>query len=417
MNKEEIIAQITSVKEEMKEIINTCEEQKRSLSEDEQTAFETKKNELENLKNNLSAVELREKQELNAAANSTQSDTKNKRNKTMEKTYIQNLAQQISDVANERNLEGYNNVIGKTISLRGDAYTQYGDVDDVQRQEWTRVIEPLQNAVIFDKLGMTFINTGNLVNLPSVNAVTCTINGENTALETQKIEYSKKNITPVRLGCAVGLSNTAIKTIEQNVDIVSYALKAMREAEARLINKLIFSPVAVQNDGQTVKGPFVDILAGDASVAGIAKWENILALETAVKKKNAVITERAAFVMSPDTADKLRSKKVALKGDAAAHEGFIMKDGKIDGIPVFETNEVNKLDASANVEYSYIGFCSDFSTLIVQEVGAPDLIIDPFTKSKANETELVLNDNLGFKWERDACFSAMKITDSSSWTI
>ena len=77
--------------------------------------------------------------------------------------------------------------------------------------------------------------------------------------------------------------------------------------------------------------------------------------------------------------------------------------------------KVNAYDASGNLTYSYIGFCSDWSTLIVQEVGAPDLIIDVYTKAKNNETELVLNDNLGSSWERDAVFSCMKITDDS-WT-
>ena len=92
-----------------------------------------------------------------------------------------------------------------------------------------------------------------------------------------------------------------------------------------------------------------------------------------------------------------------------------MEDGKIDGFPVYQTNAVNALDASGNVTYSYIGFIADPKTIIVQEVGAPDLVIDPFTRAKWNETELVLNDNLGFNWERDEVFACMKI-DSSSWT-
>lgn len=412
MEKQDIINAIASLKEELREIVNTAEVQTRSLNDDEKSTFEQKQAELEELKKNLAEAEQAEQRALEAEAKKE----KNKSNtKNMEKSYLKNLAKQISDVVNNRSLEGYENVAGNTINLRADAYTTKtaGDVDDYQNLEYTRVIEPLEDAVIFQKLGMTFMNTGSLVKLPSVSNVDCTINGENTKIETQKIAYDAKAITPVRLGCAVGLSNTAVKTIDNNVNLVSYALKAMREAEGRLINKMVVSPVAVTNDGVTVKGPFVDLLAGDASVAGKANWANIVALETAVKNKNAEIVDGACFIMSPDTADKLRSKPVAVK--APYGDRFIMEDGKIDGFPVYQTNAVNALDASGNVSYSYIGFIADPKTIIVQEVGAPDLVIDPFTRAKWNETELILNDNLGFNWERDEVFAAMKI-DSTSWT-
>jgi len=410
--KEEIINQISAIKEELREMVNNAEVQTRSLNDEEKSTFEAKQAELEELKVKLAEAEAEEQRALEAAAKTE----KNKSNhKIMEKTYLQNLAQTISDVVNNRSLEGYTNVSGNTISLRADAYTTKtaGDVDDYQNLEYTRLIEPLEDAVVFQKLGLTFMNTGSLVKLPSVSNVDCTINGETTKLETQKIAFDAKAITPVRLGCAVGLSNTAVKTIENNINLVSYALKAMRSAESRLINKMVVSPVAVTNDGVTVKGPFVDMLAGDASVAGKANWANIVALETAVKNKNFEISDNACFIMSPSTADKLRSKPIAVK--APYGDRFIMENGMIDGIKVVETNAVNALDASGNVTYSYIGFIADPKTVIVQHVGDSDLVIDPYTRAKWNETELVLNDNLGFDWERNEAFSCMKITDDS-WT-
>jgi HK97 family phage major capsid protein len=413
MNKEEIIEKISALKEDLRAMVDNAEVQTRSLNDEEKNSFEEKKAELEKLKEQLAAADKEEQRALEAAAPKQDKNKANKRN--MEKSYLKNLAKQISDVVNNRSLEGYDNVSGNTINLRDDAYTTKtaGDVEDYQNLEYTRVIEPLEDAVIFQKLGMTFMNTGSLVKLPSVSNVDCTINGENTKLDTQKIAYDAKSITPVRLGCAVGLSNTAVKTIDNNVNLVAYALKAMREAEGRLINKMVVSPVAVTNNGVNVKGPFVDLLAGDASVAGKANWANIVALETAVKNKNAEIVDGACFIMSPDTADKLRTKPIAVK--APYGDRFIMEDGKIDGFPVYQTNAVNALDASGNVTYSYIGFIADPKTIIVQEVGAPDLVVDPFTRAKWNETELVLNDNLGFNCERDEVFAAMKI-DSSSWT-
>lgn len=404
MNKEELINNVAELKEQLRSLVDNAEAEKRALTDDEKAQFEATQRQISELKNQIESIE-------DNPSNENKINTQK-----MEKNYLRNLAQTVSDIVNNRSLEGYENVSGNTINLRADAYTTKagGDVDDVQRESFTRLLEPLENAVIFDKLGLTFINTGNLVSMPSVSNVDCTINGENTKLETQKVDYDKKSITPVRMGCAIGLSNTAIKTIEDNINLLAYALKAMREAEGRLINKMILSPVAVTNDGVTVKGPFVDMLAGDASVAGKATWANIVALETAVKEKNAVITDRAAFVMSPATADKLRSMPISLKTPTYGSV-FVMQDGKIDGFPVYETNEVNAVDASGNVTSSYIGFCADWSTLVFQEVGAPDLVIDPYTESRQNRTVLVLNDNGGFDWERAENFSCMKI-DSSSFS-
>lgn len=413
MEKETLINSIAALKEELREMVNTAEVQTRSLNDEEKATFEQKQNELEELKRQLAEAEQAEQKALEAEANKKDKNKVNKRN--MEKSYIQNLAQQVSDVVNNRSLEQYNNVAGNTISLRADAYTTVtgGDVTDVQRETFTRILEPLENAVIFQKLGLTFINTGNLVSLPSVSNVSCTINGENTKLETQKIEYSKKSITPVRFGCAVGLSQTAVKTIDEHVDIMSYALRAMREAQARLMNECLFSPVSVTNDSQEVKGVFVDALAGDASVAGKCSWANIVALESKIKEQNAEITERAAWIMSPSTADKLRSKPIAVK--APYGDRFILEDGKIDGIPVIESNACNAYDASGNITYSYIGLAGDWSQVIVQEVGPQSLVIDPYTEAKKNIVELVLNGDFGFEVERPENFAVMKV-DSTSWT-
>lgn len=258
MTKEELMNGIESVKEEMRQMVDNAEVEKRSLTDEEKAQFEEKQRQLDTFKTELETKE-------NEIKNQKIND------RSMKKNYLNALSQHISDVANQRDCSEYTNQTGNTIELRDDAYTTVtdGDVTAIQDLEYTRIIEPLENSVVFQKLGLTYINTGALVKMPSVSNVSASINGENTKVETEKIEFTNKPITPVRLAVAVGLSNTAIKTVESNINLVAYALRAMREAEARLINHMILSPVAVSNDGVTVKGPFVDILAGDASVSGV----------------------------------------------------------------------------------------------------------------------------------------------------
>ena len=179
MNKEELINNVAELKEQLRSLVDNAEAEKRALTDDEKAQFEATQRQISELKNQIESIE-------DNPSNENKINTQK-----MEKNYLRNLAQTVSDIVNNRSLEGYENVSGNTINLRGDAYTTKagGDVDDVQRESFTRLLEPLENAVIFDKLGLTFINTGNLVSMPSVSNVDCTINGENTKLETQKVDY------------------------------------------------------------------------------------------------------------------------------------------------------------------------------------------------------------------------------------
>lgn len=403
MNKAEILDNIALLKDEMREMVDNAEVEKRSLNDEEKSLFEQKQSNLDELKRNLADVEAAEQRDIDEnKQREIKTNQKNNNHSTM--TYKENIVDAVKAIANSRSVENFENVSGNTIELR--ATTAYADVDDMQSEERLALLEPLQNNILFDKLGIKVINTGKAVKLPSVSNVECTIEGETTQLTGQKIEFSKAGVTPYRVGVSMPFSGTAVK--ECDIDLIDYAFNLAGKAEAQLINTWVLAPNGlVGNDSSTAhKGAFVDHLASDSSVAGKANWEGLVGLEAKVKKANVYVDSTAAYVLSPTTEGKLKSAAVAKK-DAGSGR-FIIEDGKINGYPYLVSQAV--VDASTGDEY--IGF-GVWDNLLIQRVGNPSIVVDNLSRSKENIIEVNMNDEVAVQIIRPEAFSCMKLDSSS----
>ena len=402
MNKEELIQGIAAIKEEMRALVETAETNKRSLSDEEKALFESKQANLNELKESLATVEAREQAEIEAEnkRNLETKENKNKRNISMKKEFKQNIADAIVAIANNRSTEAFENVAGNTIELRATTLHD-DDTEPLDVEERLPLLEPLQNALLVNKVGVKVINSANAVTLPSVNDVEATLAGEVTELTGQKLDFSKRQLDPKRVGLSLPFSNSAIKHADR--DLVAYAMDLAGRATAQLINKWMFAPVAIDASAQ---GIFTEKLAGDASVAKKATWENIVDLEAQVKAANVNIDETAAYIMSPQTEAKLKSAPVALKGNN--HTGkFIIEDNKINGYPYLVSGVVR--DASAN---DYIGF-GVFSNALIQNVGTLSLVVDNLSQSKKNITEVNFNGEYAVDVQRPEAFACFKVDASS----
>ena len=313
--------------------------------------FETKENELKDLQVQLRSTEIIETQ--------NKTDKKN-----MKKTFKENIALAMQAIANNRSLEDLENVAGNVISLRaantGD--TTSGEVDAVRGEYATELLEPLQDALIVDKLGIKVITTSKAVVMPSVSSVEASIEGETTELVGQKLEFSKTKVVPFRVGLSLPFSNTAIK--EADINLVNYAINLAGKSEAQLINKVMFANAEV--NGQ--KGAFV-------------------------KKANVIFDNTAAYVVSPDVEAELKTTPI----DAGSGR-MVLENGQMNGFPVLVSNAVE----------GYIGF-GVFSNFLIQKVGAPDLVVDNLSRSKENITEINFNDNVALQVIRKEAFAVMKI--------
>lgn len=376
---QELIDKIALLKEELRDLLDNAEVQERSLNDDEKVNFESKENEIKQLELQLENTKTR------SIETDTQTENKDT-NTNKQMKFSENVALAMQAIANNRSIEDLENVAGNTIQLRAAATTQTSQVDAIRTEYPTELLEPLQSALIVDKLGVKVINTGKAVVMPSVSNVEATIEGETTALVGQKLEFAKTKVNPFRVGLSLPFSNTAIK--EADMNLVSYAINLCGKAEAQLINKVMLSAVAVNSQ----KGCFVDALSG-ITANTTPSYKEIVKLAAKVKAKDVVMDETAAYVISPDMEAELKATPL----DAGSGR-FVLENGQMNGYPVLVSSAVGK----------YIGF-GVFSNFLIQKVGTPDMVIDNLSRSKENITEVNFNDNIALQVIRHEAFAAIKV--------
>lgn len=377
---QELIDKIALLKEELRELIDNAEVEKRSLNDDEKSLFETKEQQIKDLQTQIEDTNKRGIEII---------ETQNKIDKNnMKKTFKENIALAMQAIANNRSIEDLENVAGNVISLRaantGD--TTSVEVDAVRGEYATELLEPLQDALIVNQLGIKTIVTGKAVVMPSVSSVEASIEGETTELVGQKLEFAKTKVTPFRVGLSLPFSNTAIK--EADINLVNYAINLAGKSEAQLINKVMFAKEAV--NGQ--KGAFVDAYAAETGTTAIS-YKNIVKLAAKVKKNNVIFDNTAAYVINPDTEAELKTTPI----DAGSGR-MVLENGVMNGFPVLVSNAVS----------GYIGF-GVFSNFLIQKVGTPDMVVDNLSRSKENITEINFNDNIALQTIRKEAFAVMKI--------
>lgn len=375
---QELIDKIALLKEELRELIDNAEIEKRSLSDDEKSLFETKEQQIKDLQKEIEDTNKR------SVDNNVEKNT-DKIN--MKRNFRENIALAMQAIANNRSIEDLDNVAGNVISLRATSgNTTSVEVDAIRPEYATELLEPLQDALIVDKLGIKVITTSKAVVMPSVSSVEASIEGETTELVGQKLEFAKTKVVPFRVGLSLPFSNTAIK--EADINLVNYAINLAGKSEAQLINKVMFAKEAV--NGQ--KGAFVDAYATETGTTAIS-YKNIVKLAAKVKKANVIFDNTAAYVVSPEIEAELKTTPL----DAGSGR-MVLENGTMNGFPVLVSNAVE----------GYIGF-GVFSNFLIQKVGNPDLVVDNLSRSKENITEVNFNDNIALQVIRKEAFAVMKI--------
>lgn len=370
---EKILSRIAELKEQLREMIDNAEIQNRSLDDTEATQFTEKEQEIKDLSEKLAQRQ--------AETVIVEEQNTNNLTQTHKMNFKESIASAMRAVANNRSTEEFENVAGNVISLRADTITT--DAAGIISEYPTDLIEPLQAALLVDKLGIKVINTPKAVVMPSVSNVEATIEGETTALVGKKLSFTKTKVAPFRVGLSLPFSNTAIK--EADINLVSYAINLCGKAEAQLINKVMFAGAAV--NGQ--KGAFVSA----AGTTGEATYKNIVALAGTVKKANVIIDETAAYVISPE----MEATLMATPVDAGSGR-MILENGHIAGYPVLVSSAVD----------GYIGF-GVFSNFLIQKVGVADMVVDNLSRSKENITEVNFNDNVALQVIRQEAFAKLTI--------
>lgn len=254
---------------------------------------------------------------------------------------------------------------------------------------------PLQEQTVYDLVGIPMQQglAGNFV-WPVAEFGAATINGEGDTLETQKINFSKLDASPERIGYAYEATREAIEQSEGTVQ--SLIMTAIPQGIADLINKIIMSPTK-QTGAKLMQGPFVDLATSATSIATSAeeiKWTDLNALKASILK-TGIRGEKLAWVMTKGTAAILEGTPINTKGIFRP----MLENGILCGLPVFTTEAITD---------GYIGL-GDWTYQPSGFFGTPSMVVDPYTTALDNSIRFVYNTHFATKCVRPEAFKLVKI--------
>ncbi len=256
------------------------------------------------------------------------------------------------------------------------------------------IVEPLYNKTILSAIGSPLL-TGLKGNhqWPVVEAFHATINDEGAELGDTKIPLNKLIAKPERLGIAVPITREALNETDNLVQLV--ATQYMPVAIAELMNKIMFSQVKV-NGATDLVGPFIPAnmkAENKLTYTGEAPTlKQIVGAKTAILKHN-VKSEGLCYVMSEVTKGDLE----ATPKWSGANQAIVDENGKINGVPVFCTNEV----ADGQI---YVGA---FKYAPQGLFGDMVFIVDPYSKARNNAIDCVLNVDYAISVLRQEAFAVL----------
>lgn len=236
------------------------------------------------------------------------------------------------------------------------------------------VLMPLEQGLILGNIGAsirTDIPRGG--KWASVAPAKATFEAEATALSNQSIAVTKKATNPHRLGIQIFVTNQALAM--SDVDLMNTViLPEVNRAIERELNAWMLQTTAY-NSTHGAAGVFVNAATKVTGAAATPTAEELATLRGKVKKNGIYDDGTYRYVMSA-----LMAAKLSVTPIVAGGSEMILKDGKIAGIPVFESEYI-ELGNSTEVP-KYVGF-GRFSDAVVAQFGPARLSIDSTSKEAA----------------------------------
>ncbi|MEG1543424.1 MAG: phage major capsid protein [Tannerellaceae bacterium] len=260
------------------------------------------------------------------------------------------------------------------------AQVESTDVSAIQPDSVHELLEPLQKALLIDRLGVK-INTGivGTRKYPSVTNVEASIEGETTELTGKKITFTAPTATPKRVGISIPFSLLSLH--QANIDLIGYAFRLMNQATAQLLNKWMFSTTKLTNASD---GCFVEAAKSANAVFTLTdvplSEEHLVDMETKVLNTNITNDGTAAYVCGVKAYGEVKKMRDPISGEK------IFQNGLLNGYPVLVSNHIESTEAGV----LGIGF-GIFSNVELNQYGAVNIVVDTVSRSKEAITEVNFN--------------------------
>lgn len=266
-----------------------------------------------------------------------------------------------------------------TIRLQRDIQTSAA-LDDtgiipVAQQEMLR---PLREGLIYDKLGLnvrTGLSAGKL-RWPKHGRATAAFAGEAEKAVDSHIDFDKLDTKPVRLVIAVPVTREELDSSEGVVE--SVVREEMPAAVVAAVNDALLTTVATDAAGKPKKvaGPFASSTVQTVNFAGAVPTRAELLKMKSTVARSGIRFEAPCWVMTEDMKALLEDVKV----DAGSGR-FLCENDRVLGYPVFTSSAIGE---------GNIGF-GDWSYQAAGFFGPMAITVDPYTLSRQNSTDFVLN--------------------------
>ena len=266
-------------------------------------------------------------------------------------------------------------------------------------------VDALRNAMVMAGLGVRILPglTSN-IDIPrkSVASTLGMLTEIGSASETQP-NIAKLTLSPKRIGAYVEVSKQAI--IQS-----AMALEPMIRDDLLMGAAILLENQAINGNGTApnILGlrntTALSTVAAGANGATVA-WSHFVDLESAVANANAEPDRLAGYLTN--TRVRGRSKQV----QRGTNLPFIWDNGAqpINGYRAAVTNNVpsNLTKGTSTTVCSATFFSSDWSMAVLGLFGAPDIVVDPYTKSDTGQVKITLNQFADFGVRQPGAFAVM----------
>lgn len=266
-------------------------------------------------------------------------------------------------------------------------------------------VDALRNALAMGRLGCRILPglTSN-IDIPRKSATSSIgrLTEIGSASETNPL-IQKLTLSPKRFGGYVEVSKQAI-------------IQASMQLEAMIRDDLLVS-AAVFIEGDAINGTGSPQITGLRNVAGMGtvaagvngatvSWAHLVGLETAVANANAEPDRTAGYLINT------RIRGAAKTVQRGTNLDFIWRDGDmpLNGYRAAVTNNVpnNLTKGTSTTVCSAALFASDWTMGVMGLFGAPDIVVDPYSKADTGQVKITLNQFADFVWRQPGAIAKVE---------
>ena len=395
MNSLEIKDRKNTLYTRCQEIVNTCKQEVRDMTEDESKEFEAAKTEIRSLNQELDELKQR-LNDLTAPQFETENQEIKTKNRTMKKhnfSLLRALNAQINNRAfdeetlavldaGKREFANANITTTAAITLptsesRTIAVTattaEHDDVIDIDMQS---ILMPNYANLVMVGAGAKVV-TGAKGDLkyPILNSGSVNWEDELDEADDAGQTFDSKTLTPKRISASIAVSKMLLA--QDSIGVESALRADIQKAFEEKVEESILSDFS----GST-KQP-AGILAG-TSATTLTDWKSVCDFEAEVEEKN--VKGEKVYIASPKAKAALR----AMPNSSKSTE-LVVQNGAVDGTRVLTTS---------NLEGKKVIY-GNFGNLVIAQFGGYEIITDIYSRAKYGEVVLVINGYVDFALLKD----------------